>query len=733
MTPDKKMKGSQALVAALEHEGCDVMFGYPGGVAIPFYDALYDAKNLRHVLVRHEQGAAHAADGYARATGKVGVCTSTSGPGATNLVTGIATAYLDSSPLVAITWQVRSDLIGTDAFQEADITGITLPIVKHSYLVKSAAELPRVVHEAFHIASTGRPGPVVIDIPVDVALGELAYHDADTIDLPGYRPTFKGHVKQIRAAAKAINEAQRPVLYLGGGAISSDAAPEILRLAELRRVPVATTLMGLGAFPETHELSMGMLGMHGTVTANYAVHECDLLINLGARFDDRVTGKLKAFAPHAKVIHADVDPAEIGKNVEPLIPIVGDAKHVAAGLVKELEGMEWTPERTADWLARIAARKDEFPLQYEDPKDGKLAAAAGDPGDRPRHQPRRHHLHRCGPAPDVGDPVLHLPVPAPVRELGRPRHHGVRPPGEHRRQDRQPRQDGDRHQRRRRLPDDRAGAGDRGELRRPRRGLHPQQRLPGHGPPVAGPVLEQALFVHLHRGPAGLQDAGRGVRRGRHAGDREGRDRAGSARSHRLRPAHGHRLPDLGRGERVPDGAGRQRDHRDDRRPEPQGTEVMKHTLSILVENKPGVLTRVAGLFARRGFNIESLAVGLSEDTRFSRITIVIDGDEHPVDQVTKQLHKLVNVLKIRDLDPDNAVSAELLLVKVAGDGDKRSEALQIAEIFKAKIIDVDRRALTLRVVGTNDKVEALLELLQPLGVVEVVRTGTIAIGRGKG
>ncbi|MBN2204023.1 MAG: biosynthetic-type acetolactate synthase large subunit [Thermoleophilia bacterium] len=373
MSPDKKLKGSEALVAALEHEGCEVMFGFPGGVAIPFYDALYDAKKLRHVLVRHEQGAAHAADGYARATGKVGVCGSTSGPGATNLVTGIATAYLDSSPLVAITWQVRSDLIGTDAFQEADITGITLPIVKHSYLVKKTADLPGVVHEAFHIASTGRPGPVVIDIPVDVALGELAYHDADALDLPGYRPTVRGHIKQIRAAAKAINEAARPVLYLGGGVISSGAAAEVLRLAELRRLPVATTLMGIGSFPETHELSMGMLGMHGTVTANYAVHECDLLINLGARFDDRVTGKLKAFAPHAKVIHADVDPAEIGKNVAPLIPIVGDIRQVAAGLVKELEGMEWPEERTAEWLARIAARKEEYPLHYDEPSDGKLA------------------------------------------------------------------------------------------------------------------------------------------------------------------------------------------------------------------------------------------------------------------------------------------------------------------------------------------------------------------------
>jgi len=372
MTPDKKLKGSRALVAALQHEGCEVLFGYPGGVAIPFYDALYDS-DLRHVLVRHEQGAAHAADGYARATGKVGVCTATSGPGAANLVTGIATAYLDSTPLVAITWQVRSDLIGTDAFQEADITGMTLPIVKHSYLVKDTADLPRIVHEAFHIASTGRPGPVVIDIPVDVALGEAVYHEATTIDLPGYKPTVTGHIKQVRAAAKVINEAERPVLYLGGGVIAANAAPEILRLAELRRLPVATTLMALGAFPETHALSMGMLGMHGTVAANYAVHECDLLINIGARFDDRVTGKLKAFAPHAKVVHVDVDPAEIGKNVPPMVPIVGDAKRIAAALVKELEGMEWSPEHTEPWLARIAGRKDEFPLHYDEPEDGSLA------------------------------------------------------------------------------------------------------------------------------------------------------------------------------------------------------------------------------------------------------------------------------------------------------------------------------------------------------------------------
>jgi len=372
MTPQSKMKGSEAIIRALQDEGCEVIFGYPGGVVIPFYDALMDS-DLRHLLVRHEQGAAHAADGYARATGKVGVCIATSGPGATNLVTGIANAYLDSIPMVAITGQVKSDLIGTDAFQEADTTGITLPIVKHSYLVQEAAELPQIIHEAFHIAGTGRPGPVLIDIPVTCALGEMIYTRPDGLDLPGYKPTVRGHVKQIRAAAKAINEAERPVFYVGGGVISSDAAPELLRVAELRRLPVATTLMGLGAFPETHELALGMLGMHGTVTGNYAVNECDLLIAVGARFDDRVTGKLSAFASKAKVIHIDVDPAEIGKNVEPMIPIVGDAKHVLEALVKELEALDWSPERSAAWHAKLAGWKEQYPLHYEDPTDGTLA------------------------------------------------------------------------------------------------------------------------------------------------------------------------------------------------------------------------------------------------------------------------------------------------------------------------------------------------------------------------
>jgi len=363
-----KMKGSYAIIRALQDEGCEVIFGYPGGVVIPLYDALYDS-DLRHILVRHEQGAAHAADGYARATGKVGVCLATSGPGATNLVTGIANAYLDSVPMVAITGQVKSDLIGTDAFQEADTTGITLPIVKHSYLVQHGHELPRIIHEAFHIASTGRPGPVLIDIPVTCALAEVTYKRATQVDLPGYRPTTRGHTKQVRSAAKAIAESPRPVLYVGGGVISSGASGELFALAERLQIPVTTTLMAMGAFPETHELSLGMLGMHGTGYANWAVHECDLLIAVGTRFDDRVTGKLSAFAPQAKVIHIDIDPAEIGKNVEPRIPVVGDARLVLQAILAELDALDVKRGVTAQWLKRVEDWRDKHPLHYDDHGD----------------------------------------------------------------------------------------------------------------------------------------------------------------------------------------------------------------------------------------------------------------------------------------------------------------------------------------------------------------------------
>lgn len=358
-----KISGAQALIKSLEAEGVEVIFGIPGGVLLPIYDVLYQRRKIKHILMRHEQCAAHAADGYARATGKVGVCMATSGPGATNLVTGIANAYMDSIPIVAITGQVPTAVIGTDAFQEADITGITLPIVKHSYLIKNAKDIPRIVKEAFYLAGTGRPGPVLIDIPKDVSLTEINYSDYKEINLPGYKPTVKANNKQIRQAARAILEAKRPVIYAGGGIISSGASEELVKLAELIHTPVTTTLLGIGAIDSEHKLNLGMLGMHGSRYANYAITETDLIIALGVRFDDRVTGKLAEFARGARVIHADIDPAEIGKNVEPKIPIVGNAKHVLKALTEELK--KHVISRRSDWLKQIDEWRKKHPLTYE--------------------------------------------------------------------------------------------------------------------------------------------------------------------------------------------------------------------------------------------------------------------------------------------------------------------------------------------------------------------------------
>jgi len=332
---------------------------------LPIYDALYDCTALKHMLMRHEQGAAHAADGYARASGKVGVCFATSGPGATNLVTGIANAYMDSIPIVAVTGQVRTTALGKDAFQEADITGITLPITKHNYLVKDPKDISRVIAEAFHIASTGRPGPVLVDVPMDVSLAQVDYHPVHKVELRSYKPTVAGHPLQIAKAAKAIAAAERPVLYVGGGVISAGASPELIELSERTHIVVANTLLGKGAIPETHPNSLGMLGMHGTAYANHAVAHCDLLIAIGVRFDDRVTGKLDAFAKRAKVIHIDVDPAEIGKTVHVDIPIVGDCKRVLTELLKQVE-----PREETDWNRQVMQWKEEYPLHY--PEDGGL-------------------------------------------------------------------------------------------------------------------------------------------------------------------------------------------------------------------------------------------------------------------------------------------------------------------------------------------------------------------------
>ena len=358
------MTGAQIFIEALKKENVEAIFGYPGGAVLPIFDKLYDS-GLRFILTRHEQGAAHAADGYARVTGKVGVCLATSGPGATNLTTGIANAYMDSVPIVAFTGQVKTFLIGNDAFQEADVTGITRPITKHNYLVKDIKDLACVIKEAFHISSTGRPGPVVVDIPVDIQMQDTYFEYPQTCNIRSYNPKIKGHPGQIKKAVKAISKAKKPIIYAGGGVIISGASEELRILAQKINAPVTTTLMGLGGFDERDELSLGMLGMHGTVYANHAIMDSDLIIAIGARFDDRVTGRIDSFAPHAHIIHIDIDPSSISKNVRVHIPIVGDAKNILKELIDQIN----TPADTSHWLATIKEWKQKYPLRYKNDTD----------------------------------------------------------------------------------------------------------------------------------------------------------------------------------------------------------------------------------------------------------------------------------------------------------------------------------------------------------------------------
>jgi len=369
-----RVTGAQALVRSLEALGCEAVFGIPGGTILPAYDPLLDSTILRHVLVRHEQGAGHAATGYAQATGRVGVCMATSGPGATNLVTPLADAHMDSVPVVAITGQQTRALIGTDAFQEADITGITMPVTKHNMLVKDPAEIPRAIAEAFHLASTGRPGPVLVDIPKDVLQEQTSFAWPPELDLPGYRPTTRPHGKQIREAARLITTARRPVLYVGGGVIKAHATAALRELAEVTGAPVVTTLMARGAFPDSHPQHVGMPGMHGTVAAVAAMQRSDLLVTLGARFDDRVTGQLSSFAPEAAVIHADIDPAEISKNRRADVPIVGDCAEVISELIIAVRAeFESNRPDLAAWWQQLRSWQQTFPLGYDRPSDGMLS------------------------------------------------------------------------------------------------------------------------------------------------------------------------------------------------------------------------------------------------------------------------------------------------------------------------------------------------------------------------
>ncbi len=519
------MRAADALMESLKAEGVEHVFGIPGGANLPTYDALVDA-DLDHIQVRHEQGGGHAAEGYAKASGRVGVAFATSGPGATNLVTAIADAMMDSVPTVFVTGQVRTELIGTDGFQEADILGATMPFVKHSFQVTDPRQIPEYVHEAFHVASSGRPGPVLIDVPQDLSRAEIEYEPrTDPVELPGYKPSVEGNIKQVRIAAKALANAKRPVFYTGGGVVNANASEELRELCLSDEFPVTSTLMGLGAFPAGHERWLGMLGMHGTRTANYAMDNADLIVAIGARFDDRITGKLSEFAPRAKFIHVDVDPAEISKNVPAHIPIVGDAKHVIPALTREYRALQTDSGRLEGWWKQIRAWQKEYPLSYEQGEDGEI---------KPQFMVEAMYRATGGEAIVTSDVGQHqmwaaqyygFDRPAPLDQLRRAGDDGLRPAGGDWRQGRLPRRCGGLPGRGRQPGDELPGAGHRRPPEDPDQGLPDEQRLHGHGPPVAGALLGRPLQLgrvgaeprlgEARRGVRGHRDALRGCRRAR--------------------------------------------------------------------------------------------------------------------------------------------------------------------------------------------------------------------------
>ena len=458
-----KMTGAQIFLKCLEREEVKHIFGYPGGVVLDIYDELTRTPQIRHILVRHEQAAVHAADGYARASSKVGVALVTSGPGATNTVTGIASAYLDSIPIVVFTGQVPTALIGNDAFQEVDIVGITRPCTKHNYLVKDINQLAYTIQEAFHIARSGRPGPVLVDLPKDVMQASIVPKFPEAIKIKSYNPTYHANPRQVKRALELMLSARRPVLYTGGGIILSDASEELSKFAHLLQIPVTSTLMGLGGFPGDDPLWMGMLGMHGTYCANMAVSKADLLVGIGARFDDRVTGKLSDFAPHAKIIHVDIDPSSISKNVQVDIPIVGDCRDTLQqfnDLLHEMPARDWTQIR-GPWLETIAAWEQEHPLTYtwsdtdhQAPVCHRKALGVDQGG--------RLHYHGGGPESDVGRPVLQVQEAPQADDLRRPGGHGLRLPRGHGGAGGPTGGDSHRHRRGRQHPDEHPGADHRG-------------------------------------------------------------------------------------------------------------------------------------------------------------------------------------------------------------------------------------------------------------------------------
>ncbi len=759
--------GADALMEALILQGSDTLFSYPGGVILPIYDILGDYPQIRHILVRHEQGGGHAADGYARASGKVGVCMGTSGPGATNLVTAIGTAQLDSVPMVALTGNVPGALLGKDAFQEIDITGITLPMTKHNYLVRNADDIPRVVAEAFYIAKTGRPGPVHIDFTKDALQQETRVEhpslDEVIAGLPGFRPNTEGHPKQLKTAAREIAAAKRPLILAGHGVLIAEAWDELKALAEKAQIPVAWTLLGIGAIDEEHPLAYGYMGMHGWKHVNRAIQSADLLIAIGMRFDDRVTGSVKTYAPYARIIHADIDPAEIGKNVAVEVPIVGDAKNVLAGLTKLVHAVD--PAVRADYLAQLQEWREESEASSWHGSGGAQSGVLT--ADLVVERIGSLTDHVATYVADVGQNQMWL---ARYTKFRRPRSHlssgglgtmGFAVPAAMGAALGNPERRDLGGLRRRRLPDDQPGADDARRGPDPGEDRAPRQQEAGHDPAVAGdrvrgelPLLAPAR-PRLHQARRGLWHPGV---QGQHA------HRGGC--SHQGRPggrrACAHLVRDRTGAERVPHDAGGQGPVRPDRdvgaggmtadpttaahahpahvgqdtppdRLVPGTGEAQRHILVVLVMDRPGVLNRVASLMRARNFNIDSLAVSRTDKDHISRMTLTLHGDAVAVEQATKQLYRLIDVLKVQDVTLDQLVEHELALIKVRATDATRGEVITIVELYKGAVVDISAESVIVEAHGTEAEIDALVALLRSYGIKELVRTGATVMLRGAG
>ncbi len=819
-TPEKtkapEMTGAQALIAALEAQGVKTVFGYPGAQAIRVYDALYDSKQITHILARHEQAATHMADGFARATGTPGVVLVTSGPGATNTVTGIATAYMDSSPLVVVSCNVSLDTIGTDGFQEADIVGITMPVVKHSFLLKHASDISRVVKEAFHIANTGRPGPVLIDIPANLLEDGVRFEYPRDVCLPSYKPTYKGNKKQVSSAAKLIEVAKRPVFYVGGGVASSGAENVLANLSNALQIPCVYTLMGKGCVCETSRLCAGFVGMHGATYANITLTRADLIVACGVRFDARVTGKISEFAPDAKIIHIDIDPAEIDKIRKVDVPIVGDVKCVLEAIGEKLgvgvadKLPEGQTQQTKAWLQQIDEWKQKYPLYPEREPESELERELeGECESECEHQPEREHESALEPAGELenksesaestesaGKKSDSQIFPASVlRELSNQLDTDnsvvVTEVGQHQMWASQlierthPRtfitsgglgtmgfgfpaaigaaialKDANL------TPQIVCISGD-GSFQ-----MNAQEMITAHAnnTPVKVLLINNNCLGMVHQFQEFFYDE-----RYSQTEFSENPSFAELAKAHMWQTA---RVSEAGQISQaihdmlaakgsyllevvvslscdvlpmVPPNAALDVCAREARqnvnpetdaekdsckkegaqRPAQSTTEKEeRHVLAVTVENISGVLSRVASLISRRGFNVESLSVGPTQDPEKSRITVVVWANNTGFEQITKQLYKLVSVYKVCDLTNNNAIERELVLMKVSADAQARGEIIQIANIFRANIVDVSTDSLTIEATGTENKVRGLEDLLRPYGITEMVRTGKIALGR---